>query len=86
MLEQSDCTSATSRFTEEVRSGESIKAADSNLSSLSIPSRALSRILFALLPAIAVAIVSGEAQIFSSPRVISKYASLGPSNVYWACN
>lgn len=49
MLEQRDWTSVMSRFTEEGRSEESIGAADSNLSNLSIPSRALSRILFALL-------------------------------------
>jgi hypothetical protein len=48
MLEQRDRTSVISRFTEEARSGESIED-DSNLSNLSIPSRALSRILFALL-------------------------------------
>lgn len=49
MVAQRDCTSVMSRFTEEVRSEESMREADSNLSSLSIPSRALSRIFFALL-------------------------------------
>ncbi|KAF3559552.1 hypothetical protein F2Q69_00013452 [Brassica cretica] len=49
MLAHRDWTSVMSRFTEEVRTEESIRAADSNLSNLSIPSRALRRILFALM-------------------------------------